>query len=81
MIRLGHRIEQLEKERDELKARLDAALDREERLKSALRSMPKIMTESLFEITAFMGIPEERRKAVITENVSNIEFIINKVLN
>ena len=51
-----------------------------DRLRLSLKSMPQLLKESLLEVTAWMGIPEHRRQAVISENVSNIEFIVNKAL-
>jgi len=50
------------------------------KLEAQLRSMPNIMYLELLETTAWMGIPENKREACIKQQVSNIQFIVDKTL-
>jgi hypothetical protein len=55
-------------------------IDRAKRLTEELEQMPATMYFALLETTAWMGIPEKNREKCISEHVSNIKFIVNKVL-
>ncbi len=48
---------------------------------TALTRMPDIMYLELLETTAWMGIPENKRKACIQEQTDNIRFIVAEVLD
>ena len=45
-----------------------------------LKAVPQITFETLLEITAWMGIPEHKRQACISERLANVKYIIDKAL-
>ena len=51
-----------------------------DKLAAALESMPQVMFESLLHCSAWMGVPEKKRIAFISEDSSNIQFIVDKAL-